>query len=293
MSPGIDTLFEVSGFSRFHYLELSAGNVKPAVPRDSWELIYVDKGKISLCPDGQTWDVECGNGLLLRPGDNNSIHVDHKMAANLHCIAFDLFRGDPTPLTGNIFALNAGLRAYIKLILKEAKFAYRNDLRNPDYVQLDANPKKPFGAEQMMKTLMEQLLIGLIRQTQSQPQQNYRELVRESMIMNNLGKNPFFDGLVVYLEQNIDKRLTIDQICKDNLTNRSKVQRVFKECTLEGVIGFHQILKIEYAKIMIRETNMNITQISAALGFSSVHHFSKKFKQLVKMSPSEYARFAK
>lgn len=289
MSSGIHMVFEVSHFARFQYLELSAAHQSPAVPLDCWEFIYVDKGR--LAAGGQ--ELESGKCILLPPGSDNAIQVDSKTAANLHCVVFELSQGDLSELAGRVFPVTAELRAYIKLALKEAKFAYRNDLRDPGYARLELNPERPFGAQQMMKTLLEQLLIGLVRQSRAVPEQSYRELARENLILTNLGKNPYFDSLIQYLEQNIGRRLTIEEICRDNLTNRSKVQKVFKECTTEGVISFFQILKIEYAKIMIRESDMNFTQISEVLGFSSVHHFSKKFKQLVKMSPSEYARFFK
>jgi len=43
------------------------------------------------------------------------------------------------------------------------------------------------------------------------------------------------------------------------------------------------------ARQMIREGHLNVTQISAKLGFQSVHYFSRRFKELTGMSPREYA----
>ena len=34
---------------------------------------------------------------------------------------------------------------------------------------------------------------------------------------------------------------------------------------------------------------MNFTQISETLGYSSIHYFSRQFKKLTNMTPSEYA----
>ena len=45
----------------------------------------------------------------------------------------------------------------------------------------------------------------------------------------------------------------------------------------------------EAAKEMIREGRLNFTQIAARLGFQSVHYFSRRFKLLTGMSPSEYS----
>ena len=38
---------------------------------------------------------------------------------------------------------------------------------------------------------------------------------------------------------------------------------------------------------------MNFTQISAHLGYTSIHYFSRQFKKIVGMTPSEYASSVK
>ena len=49
-------------------------------------------------------------------------------------------------------------------------------------------------------------------------------------------------------------------------------------------------MKIDAAKFMICDTSLNFTQISEKLGFTTVHYFSKLFKDKVGVSPSEYAK---
>ena len=39
---------------------------------------------------------------------------------------------------------------------------------------------------------------------------------------------------------------------------------------------------------MIRNQQMNFTQIADALGYTSVHYFSRQFKKLTDMTPTEY-----
>ena len=39
---------------------------------------------------------------------------------------------------------------------------------------------------------------------------------------------------------------------------------------------------------MIRSGQMNFTQISEYLGYSSIHYFSRQFKRSTGMTPSEY-----
>ena len=49
-------------------------------------------------------------------------------------------------------------------------------------------------------------------------------------------------------------------------------------------------VKIHAGRRMIRTGRYNFTQIAALCGFQSVHYFSRRFRQLTGMSPSEYAQ---
>ena len=48
-------------------------------------------------------------------------------------------------------------------------------------------------------------------------------------------------------------------------------------------------MKVEFAKQLIRENQLNFTQISDFLGYSSIHYFSRQFKKVTGMTPSEYS----
>ena len=293
MHEVFDLVFEVSSFPRFQYLELFASFGQHSPSRPYWSLLYVDKGAVVLQVDGVERTMENGLAILCAPEQRMELSVPPDGAANLYLIGFTLEKGDLTPYARGFFTVTGELRAQIKLLLKEAKFAYYNDLRDPDYKVLQPSADRPFGTEQMMKLLLEQFLIHMVRGMLTTEERSYPEIVRENLLMVSMGANPCFDTLLNYLEQNMDRHLTIEDVCRDNFISRSRVQRVFQECVGEGIISFHSRLKIEYSKLMIRKSTLNFTQIAEALGFSSVHHFSKKFKQLVKMSPSDYVRFAK
>ena len=55
------------------------------------------------------------------------------------------------------------------------------------------------------------------------------------------------------------------------------------------MIEYFSEMKIDAAKQMIRTEHMNFTQISQQLGYSSIHYFSRQFKKIAGMTPSEYA----
>ena len=73
------------------------------------------------------------------------------------------------------------------------------------------------------------------------------------------------------------------------MIGRSQLQKLFREEYQRGVIEFFSRMKIDFAKQLIRENEMNFTQISDFLSYSSIHYFSRQFKKLSGMTPTEYA----
>lgn len=100
-------------------------------------------------------------------------------------------------------------------------------------------------------------------------------------------------SILRYLKKHLHTHLSIDRICRDNLMNRSHLESLFHEKGWHGVIDCFSHMKIDAAKRMIADSNMTFSQISAVLGYSSVHYFSRQFKKETKMTPSEYSCFLK
>ena len=98
-----------------------------------------------------------------------------------------------------------------------------------------------------------------------------------------------FNRVTDYLESNLNTHVTIDQICKDNLIGRSQLQKIFKEHCDLGIIEYFSMLKINAAKELIRTKQLNFTQVAEHLGYTSIHYFSRQFKKVSGMTPSEYA----
>ena len=101
------------------------------------------------------------------------------------------------------------------------------------------------------------------------------------------------DGILSYLESHIFERLTIKQICNDNLISRTSLEMLFNEEKGCGVIDYFNKMKIDRAREIIRSGARSITEISTILSYSSPQYFSKQFKMLSGMSPKEYEKSIK
>ena len=63
--------------------------------------------------------------------------------------------------------------------------------------------------------------------------------------------------------------------------------------TGKGPIEYFLNLKIAEAKRLLREEKLPVSKISDLLGYSSIHAFSRAFKNAVGLSPSEYRKSVK
>ena len=99
-----------------------------------------------------------------------------------------------------------------------------------------------------------------------------------------------FNTIVEYLRANLQNPLTLEEIAASSHISVSKLSAIFRQQSGRGTIAYFNDMKIAEAKRLIRETSMNFTQIAESLGFCTVHYFSKLFKRITGITPSEYAR---
>lgn len=99
-----------------------------------------------------------------------------------------------------------------------------------------------------------------------------------------------FDRVVDFLNRHISESLTLAEIADGCGMSVSKLKLLCRENSGGGAIDYFIALKIDSAKELIRQGNMNFTQIAEALGFHSLHYFSRTFKKITTYSPSQYAK---
>ena len=274
----IDELYTV------HYFEYTSSYTFAGESHDFWELLYVDNGSIRVTAGEESFDLGRGQLVFHPPGEFHALSANGVTAPNLVVVSFrcdspamDFFRG-------RVLAAGSEERALLGRVLHESRALFSNPLNEPTTHAMSLQPDAPFGAQQLLSAAIEELLIRLIRRGDSLPLAG-QELPRHTQER--------FARIVEYLEQRLDQALTVQQICRDTLLGRAQLEQLFHEHTNGGVIDHFNALKIKAARRMIREGKLNFTQIAAVLGFRSVHYFSRRFRLVMGMSPSEYARSVK
>ncbi len=264
-----------------HYFEYSSSYYFEGEQHDFWEFVYVDKGEVDVLAGGRELRLGRGSLLIHPPGEFHALRATGSSAPNLVVASF-FCEGDALARLGEgPYPMGEAERALIGGIVAEAERAFATPLDDPTTTALERRPDAPLGAEQLVAAYMEELLIRLLRAGAPEP--------RGAGPMEPQSRNEVFLRVDAYLAERLSQTLTLDRICRDNLVGRSRLQQIFHAETGGGVMEYFGRRKIEAAKEMIRRDDGNFTEIANLLSYQSIYYFSRHFKKVTGMTPSEYA----
>ena len=100
-------------------------------------------------------------------------------------------------------------------------------------------------------------------------------------------KLEFARGLIM---QEYAKQWTVERIAALTGYSPSRFAALYK--AKYGISPIDNLIhrRLEIAKLLIRYEKMPMTEIASAVGFSSIHYFSKYFKKKEGLSPTEYKK---
>ena len=269
-----------------HYFQYMSDFSFPGESHDFWELVCVDRGEIDALAGDRRLTLKKGNILFHKPNEFHNVLTNGKVSPSLVVIGFECHSPAIKSFEDQLMSVQDTEKELIAQIIVEARNTFSGRLDDPYQEELIFNSEPlTFGSAQLISHYLEQLMIHLYRRYFS-----YSLPVRSSRFLAEASSgNDTYNRIVRYMEEHLGERMTIDRICRDNLVGRSQLQKLFRDTKGCGVIEFFSMMKIDTAKQMIRDNQLNFTQIADRLGYNSIHYFSRQFKQITTMTPSEYA----
>lgn len=265
-----------------HYFEYSSSYYFEGECHDFWEFLYVDKGELEVRGGDTVRILSQGQVIFHKPGEFHALSANGVVAPNLVVMGFVCKCEAMRFFEDGVLSVDDAGRALLARIVEEAESAFSTPLNDPQTKRLLRREDAPFGAEQLIGAALEQFLIGFLRRGAARA-------ARPGSFLRERTQQEFIDQVRAYLEANLPRRLTLADICRDNYVGRSYLQKAFREKTGGGAMEYFGVMKIDAAKRMIREGKHNFTEIAALLGYNSIHYFSRHFKKVAGMTPSEYA----
>lgn len=101
-------------------------------------------------------------------------------------------------------------------------------------------------------------------------------------------KNVYMTQAVEYIKKNYNKNISVESISDMLGIERSYLSRLFKHYKNKSTQNYIIDYRIRQAKRMFEQEDMNVSQVSAAVGYTNIYCFSRIFKSRVGVPPKEY-----
>ena len=283
-----DPTMQLQKLFTVHYFEHFRDYPFCGESHDFWEIVYVDTGEIIVSDEmyPEPFHLQQGQLLLLPPKTFHSFQYCSRAFIDLFIASFSI--SDTAMKVFMEYPLHQTTSAQRDIIAQIIAEARRGFLLPLSEIKLDQvvllKNNAPYGCLKMIQSLLEQLMIHLYRELQAQqpaPPENV-QVQKSSLSCINLA--------LAYLKENLYRPICMEDICRQVGLSASQLQKNFSAKIGHTVMGYLAELRIEEAKFLIRQRDLTFTEISEKLCFCSVHHFSRRFKQITGLTPSEYAR---
>lgn len=93
-----------------------------------------------------------------------------------------------------------------------------------------------------------------------------------------------------YLDNSYTERIVLEDLVGRFYLDKSYMSRIFKEAYGVTIISYVEQRRITKAKSLLRFTDMTVDEIGNAVGMSDANYFSRRFKKIEGMSPSQYRK---
>jgi len=256
---------QVSSIYTFFYQEKEKGFTFPGEAHEPLELTYVDKGALHSVADGRDILLEQGDLVIYGPNQWHMQYADVDMSPSYITVTFDFAGESPAELLNRKFTIPQSAVPLLQRMLRELD-------------RMDS-----FSAN-MVICLMQMLLLELLRD-QVAPAGTK---LRTTNAVNS--ENEIIRRAQQFISEHVREKLTVPLVARHVDVSPSYLTALFRKNLQISPGEYVRRIKLQESKQMIREDNMNFTEIAAALQYSTVHHFSRQFKDKFGITPTEYAK---
>ena len=271
---------DVARVLMIHYFEYGRNFVFEGESHDYWEMVYVDKGQVAVkAGDDDEIILSQGEVVFHCPNEFHSIR-SYNSSPNFFVLCFTCHSSPMEELIKYRAELKRELQPFISSIIKEAGRTYVIPKNAPDLEYMPKREGAESGGEQLIKTYLEQLLILLLREKNNKGVSAFPSKESSDHYLVSKVKE--------YINKNAESTIYVSDVCRAIGYSKSYLSRIFKEQKGETIQGYVNEVKITRAKNLIREGSFSFSEISDKLSFDNPQYFSRVFKRVTGMTPTEF-----
>ena len=107
---------------------------------------------------------------------------------------------------------------------------------------------------------------------------------------SNAPKKMDISSVKSFLDEHYKEKLSLESVASHFFIDKHYLARLFKEQYGVTLVTYLQQVRITHAKRMLRFTDKSIEEIGLECGIGELNYFSRVFKKLEGVSPSEFRR---
>jgi transcriptional regulator GlxA family with amidase domain len=87
------------------------------------------------------------------------------------------------------------------------------------------------------------------------------------------------------MEENLENALSIPQICKQVRLSQRQLDRLFAQFVRKSPVLYYRDIRLDRARSLVTQTDMQLSEVAVASGFSSQAHFSRAYRERFGLAP--------
>lgn len=232
-----------------------------------WEITYVDSGTLYTTIEGKEYVLHSNELMIYAPDQFHRQRTEDNPCSYLSIIIdmdIDL-EAQKESLMNHIFKIGREAKAALDLFVQGSS----TDGEHSNLLMFEA-------LNRIVYELMTSNNEEVVKVASTPMQQNF--------------ENELLNEILLYINENVFSDFNnVEELCQHFGLSRSSLQNLFNNNLNIAPKRYILNTKLNKSKELIRESKYTISEISNLLGFSSIHYFSRRFKQEYNISPTEYA----
>lgn len=244
-----------------------------------YEIIYIFSGERFFFVAERTFQAKDGDLILISPHTlHKAINPDSSGCDGI-LLYFDEYFLSPTGPLSDLAPLFDQEHITINLPANERSYFEQQFFQILREVRLQNE-----GYELMVQSLLLQQLVFLcrhIRHNQIKP------LAHLSLMHEKVSE------IVRYINRHYKEPLSLTSLAEQFYISPSYLSKIFKEATGFTFIEYLNNVRIKEAQRLLSESNMKVIRVAEEVGFGSITHFGRVFKEVAGQQPLHYRKAKK
>lgn len=251
--------FDITRFYFCSYSMKTAGYHFNSEKHACWEITYIDDGELHSNVDGKEYILNKGQYMFYVPNQEHGQNISINSNCSYLTITFETNLINYDSLKNKVFSCDYDTSSIFTSLIN-----CTNEMRFVD---------------DMIKLKIKELMI-ISCNTNLSNHKNKEQYYNDKLL----------NSIIDYINDHMNDDITVDYLCCIFGVSRTKIQKIFKSKLKTSPKDYIISTKLSYGKILLKQNKYSIDEVANMSGFSSANYFSRMFKKIYNLSPTQYIK---